>query len=159
MWVFLALFAWPLVEIGLFVEIGGRLGVWTTLGLVLASALAGMLVLRSQGARAQAGLRAAMEGLGNPAVPLAHEALILLAGMLLILPGFFTDFIGLALLLPPVRGLVIARFSRRIVVHDLGAAHRPPPHAAGQGKVIEGEFLEIDSKNPPRRGHSGWTDH
>lgn len=159
MWVLLALLAWPLVEIGLFVEIGGRIGVWPTLGLVLLSAMAGMVVLRSQGARAQAGLRTAMEGLGNPAVPLAHEALILLAGMLLILPGFFTDFLGLALLLPPVRSLVIARLSRRVVVHDFGTVRRQSSPEARSETVIEGEFLEIDPKNPPRRGNSGWTDH
>ena len=161
MWFILALMAWPLVEIGLFVEIGGRLGLWSTLGFVLGSAMLGVLVLRSQAARAQTGLRAAMEGLGNPAVPLAQEALILLAGGLLILPGFLTDLFGLLLLLPPVRALLIAALSRRVVVQ--GFAARPPQapfsQGPGPGSVIDGDFLEIEPQNAAKPGASGWTRH
>lgn len=161
MWFILALMAWPLVEIGLFVEIGGRLGLWSTLGFVLGSAMLGVLVLRSQAARAQTGLRAAMEGLGNPAVPLAQEALILLAGGLLILPGFLTDLFGLLLLLPPVRALLIAALSRRVVVQGFTA--RPPQapfsQDPGTGSVIDGDFLEIEPQNGAKPGASGWTRH
>ena len=57
MWFLILLIAWPLIEIGLFVEIGGRLGLWPTLGLVLGTAALGIAVLRAQGDRAQAGLR------------------------------------------------------------------------------------------------------
>jgi UPF0716 protein FxsA len=164
MWFLLALMAWPLIEIGLFVEIGGRLGLWPTLGLVIGSAMLGVAVLRwqtdrAQGERAQAGLRDAMAGLGNPAVPLAQGALVLVAGGLLILPGFLTDFLGLLLLLPPVRRLLIARLSQRVVVQSFGP--RPPqqPFSEDRGGVIEGDFLEIDPKNPPNGQGSGWTRH
>lgn len=159
MWLMLALLAWPLVEIGLFVEVGSRLGLWGTLGEVLLTLALGGMVLRSQGERAQANLRATMQGIGNPAVPLAHEALILLAGLLLMLPGFLTDALGLLLLLAPVRGLAIARLKRRVVVQ--GYDMRQPRRADedGPGTVIEGDFLEIDPKNPSSRGDSGWTRH
>lgn len=159
MWFLILLIAWPLIEIGLFVEIGGRLGLWPVLGLVLGTAALGIAVLRAQSARAQLGLRQAMEGFGNPAAPLAEEALILVAGGLLILPGLFADALGLLLLLPPLRRLLIARLSRRVVVQRFGMAPqatRPDPAEPG---VIDGEFQEIDPKNPSIRGTSGWTRH
>jgi UPF0716 protein FxsA len=158
MWLLLLLMAWPIVEIGLFVEIGGRIGLWPTLGLVIGSGMLGVMVLRLQGVRAQTGLRQAMQGFGAPGVPLAHEALILLAGGLLILPGLLTDILGLLLLLPPVRSLLIARLSRRVVVQGFGMPPQRPERREDSG-VIEGEFLEIDPKNPPERGNSGWTRH
>ncbi|WP_444463631.1 FxsA family protein [Rhodobacter capsulatus] len=159
MWFLILLIAWPLIEIGLFVEIGGRLGMWPVLGLVLGTAALGIAVLRAQSARAQLRLRQAMEGFGNPAAPLAEEALMLVAGGLLILPGLFADALGLLLLLPPLRRLLIARLSRRVVVQRFGMAPqaaRPDPAEPG---VIDGEFQEIDPKNPSIRGTSGWTRH
>jgi len=159
MWFLLALIAWPLVEIGLFVEIGGRLGLWATLGLVLGTAMLGISVLRSQGVRAQANLRAAMQGFGTPGTPLAHEALILVAGGLLILPGFLTDVLGLLLLLPPLRSLMIARLSKRVVVQGFATRPQADPFADPGQTVIDGDFLEIDPKNSSLRGPSGWTRH
>ena len=159
MWFLMLLIAWPLIEIGLFVEIGGRLGLWPTLGLVLGTAALGIAVLRAQGDRAQAGLRQAMAGIGNPAVPLAQEALILVAGGLLILPGFFTDALGLLLLLPPMRKLLIARLSKRVVVQGFGTMAQGPRPTPEGGQVIDGDFQEIDPKNPSLKGNSGWTRH
>ncbi|SOC08004.1 UPF0716 protein FxsA [Rhodobacter sp. JA431] len=158
MWVILAFVAWPLLEIGLFVEIGSRLGLWGTIGAVLLTFALGLTVLRSQGERAQ-NLRAAMQGIGDPAVPLAHEALILFAGLLLILPGFFTDALGLLLLLPPVRALAIARLKNKVVVQGYNMRQPRRADEDGPGTVIEGEFLEVDPKNPSSRGDSGWTRH
>ncbi len=163
MWFLILLIAWPLIEIGLFVEIGGRLGLWPTLGLVLGTAALGIAVLRAQGDRAQAGLRQAMAGIGDPAVPLAEEALILVAGGLLILPGLLTDVFGLLLLVPPVRRLLIARLSKRVVVQGFGQGFgtmaQPPRPSADPGQVIDGDFQEVDPKNPSIKGNSGWTRH
>lgn len=159
MWFLMLLIAWPLVEIGLFVEIGGRLGLWLTLGWVLGSAALGIAVLRAQGDRAQAGFRQAVEGFGNPATPLAQEALILVAGGLLILPGFFTDFLGLLLLVPPVRALLIARLAKRVVVQSFGMAQPTPRPDKAEGTIIDAEFQEIEPKNPGIGGGSGWTRH
>ncbi|SOC06655.1 FxsA family protein [Rhodobacter maris] len=157
MWVMLALMAWPLIEIGLFVEIGSVLGLWGTLGEVVLTMVLGLAVLRSQGERAQANLRATMQGIGTPGVPLAHEALILFAGVLLMLPGFLTDALGLLLLLPPVRSLAIARLKTRVVVQGYNMHQPRRADEDGPGTVIEGDFLEVDPKSPPPRGNSGWT--
>lgn len=115
MWIVLGILALPLVEIGLFVTLGAKLGVWLTLAWVLLTGVAGVLLLRglalSGGRRLRDGLQ---EGLEDPLSPLAHKALLGVAGVLLILPGFFTDGLGLLLLLPPVRGLIIRALAGRM---------------------------------------------
>lgn len=115
MWVVLGVLALPLVEIALFVTLGAALGLWLTLAWVLLTGIAGVLMLKglalSGGQRLREGLQ---EGLQDPLSPLAHKALIGLAAVLLVLPGFFTDTLGLILLLPPVRSLVIRQMGRRM---------------------------------------------
>lgn len=115
MWVVLGVLALPLVEIALFVTLGAELGLWLTLAWVLLTGVAGVLLLKglalSGGQRLREGLQ---EGLQDPLSPLAHKALIGVAAVLLILPGFFTDTLGLILLLPPVRNLIIRQMGRRM---------------------------------------------
>lgn len=119
---FLGLAALILVEIGLFVVIGGRIGLGLTLLEVVVSAVAGALVLRGAGHGIADRLMAAAVDRRNP-VPLAGDGMLLaVSGILLILPGFLTDGLGLLLLLPMVRQALLSR---------LGAAFRMGP-AAGQ---------------------------
>lgn len=133
MWVFVALLALPLIEIALLVEIGGALGLWPTLLWTVAGALLGVTVIREAGARTAAAVNAAMAELRDPARPAADGALRLLAGVLLILPGFFTDAMGLLLLVPPVRAILLRRIGRG----------RP---VAARFDVIEGEYREISPR-------------
>ena len=146
----------PFVEIALFIQIGGALGLWPTLGLVAASALAGLLVIQGQGRGASAELQRRLERGEDPAGPLAHAALLMMAGVALLLPGFFTDAVGLALLLAPVRGAVIAwgaaRFAARVRVQGAafgggGPGRRPP---TGRGDVVEGEYERVDEAEDRR---------
>jgi len=165
MWLFLALVAVPIVEIGLFIQVGGWLGLWPTLGIVVLTAVAGTLILRVQGARAMMDLKQAMTSLSDPTGPLAHGAMILVAGVLLLTPGFFTDAVGFALLMPPVRTLLIARLRGRIRFTSAGAG-TPPPQGARHpdARVIDGDYEEVP-RETPRTGHdpdaprgtSGWT--
>lgn len=177
MWVFLAFLAWPLIEIGLFVEIGGAIGLWPTLAWVLLSAALGVLVLRRQGQDAAMQLRGGMRGI-DPLSPLVHGVLTGLAGVLLILPGFLTDAIGLLLLLPPVRLALIGLLARRVRMRTtagsgFASGHIWPEHGRDprQPAVLEGEYHEIDPESdtgarddgPPgidgSRRPSGWTRH
>lgn len=113
MWVVLAVLALPLVEIALFVTLGAKLGLGLTLLWVLLTAVAGVLLLRGMAVRGR--LREEFrEGLQDPLSPLAHRALIGVAAVLLILPGFFTDALGLILLVPPVRVVLIRMLARRV---------------------------------------------
>lgn len=120
MWIILGILALPLVEIALFVTLGAKLGLWLTLAWVLLTAVLGMLLLRSL-ARSGLGMGQGdfVEGFRgrmaeDPLSPIVHQGLIAVAAMLLILPGFFTDTLGLLLLIPPVRTMVIRLSARRL---------------------------------------------
>jgi UPF0716 family protein affecting phage T7 exclusion len=113
----LLILALPLIEIAGFVLVGGQVGVGATLGLTVLTAVVGLYALRFQGLSLPARAR---ETFGHGEPPVA-EALIELArafgGLLLLIPGFFTDFIGILLLVPPVRlgaiYLLLAYLARR----------------------------------------------
>ncbi|MBC6428461.1 MAG: FxsA family protein [Cellvibrionales bacterium] len=103
----LVFIAVPLVEIALFIQVGGFIGLWPTLSIVVLTALVGTFFLRLQGLAVLARLRASLQTGDKPADLLAHGGLILAAGLLLLTPGFFTDGVGFALLIPPVRSVII----------------------------------------------------
>jgi UPF0716 protein FxsA len=150
----------PLVEIGLFVTVGGWLTLWPTLLLVAASALLGVSVLRRQGMATAVEVSAALNDMRDPARPLADGALTMLAGVLLVVPGFLTSAVGLLLLAPPIRHAVIAYFSRRLrgtAVVMQGAAGSAQRRT--DSRTIEGEFHEIEPGKRPTHRPSGWTQH
>ena len=147
MWLLLIFIAIPLIEIGLFIQLGGFLGLWPTLSIVLITAIIGSWLVRAQGSQAMANIRNSMSGLSDPSEALAHGAMILLAGVLLLTPGFFTDGVGFLLMFPPFR-LAAFRFARsrmNVVSFSVGGAEQP--YGQNQGNVIDGEFEEIDPKN------------
>ena len=158
MWLLLAFLAVPLIEIGLFIQVGGAIGLWPTLGIVVLTAVLGTWLVRSQGALALGQLRASFSRLEDPAEPLAHAAMILISGALLLTPGFFTDAVGFALLMPPVRRAAFAWMRRRVRVErfEFGTDGPLRPHGGGPD-IIEGEYEELDP--PSASGPSGWTRH
>ncbi len=120
MWIILGILALPLVEIALFVTLGARLGLWLTLAWVLLTAFGGVLILRSLAASgmgtAQGDLVEGFRGrmAEDPLSPIVQQGLVAVAAILLILPGFFTDTLGILLLIPPVRALFIRLTARRL---------------------------------------------
>ncbi|MCX7644662.1 MAG: FxsA family protein [Rhodobacteraceae bacterium] len=167
MWLFALFLLVPLIEIALFIQVGGLIGLWPTLGIVVATAVAGTWLVRREGLKALAELRRAFETLGDPGAPLAHGAAILLAGALLITPGFFTDTVGFLLLVPQVRAALFRWLSRRIRIERFtyGATRAGPAgrgaRSAGEGAgpVIEGEWREVEPRHRPTHRPSGWTRH
>lgn len=153
MWIFMLILAVPLVEIGLFVTLGGAIGLWPTLAWVLISAALGLFILKRVALSGAVSLSRDMHEMRDPLSPLAHRVMLVMAAGLLLLPGFFTDALGLLLLLKPVRLGVIALISRRIKV----ATGATPTSV----DVIEGDWSEVkDDGLPPRRDQgSGWTRH
>ena len=106
-------------------------------------------------------LRTSFSSLQDPTEPLAHGAMILFSGALLLTPGFFTDFIGFALLIPAVRTGLYKYLRNRVNIQSFqmgpdGPQSRP---AHPNDRVIDGEFEEIDPNNHPNDGPSGWTKH
>ena len=173
----------PVIEIALFIKVGGLIGLWPTLGLVLLSAVLGSALIRSQGSRTLLEVQQSFRTMNDPTRPLAHGAMILLAGMLLLTPGFFTDALGLLLLIPAVRDWVMRRAASRITVTRTGFgfdAARDPRHGwpGRDDDVIDGEYevqddpyasrsdIELpapkgggarDDARPNRNRPSGWT--
>lgn len=164
---FLLLVAVPIVEIALFIEVGGWIGLWPTIAIVVLTAVAGTALLRAQGLAALSEVQEELRSGGNPAPALAHGALILVAGLLLLTPGFFTDTVGFLLLVPPLRAAVIRFLGRRVTeVHARTGSGRGTGGGAGRGPAgpgtVEGEYEVVEPEDAP--GHasdtdarSGWT--
>lgn len=161
MWLLFAFIAVPLIEIALFIQIGGAIGVWATLAIVLVTAILGSWLVRSQGAREMANLRKSFSDLQDPTEPLANGAMILFSGALLLTPGFFTDAVGFALLLPPVRAAILQWARSRVNVQSfqMGPGGPQPTRSGPDDRVIDGEFEEVKPRNPSSDEPSGWTRH
>ena len=157
----LALLAIPLIEIAGFVSIGGSIGVWPTLAWVVLTAILGIWVIRGQG---YAVLQTARRDLNERRIPLTSVidgALVFVAGLLLVAPGFFTDALGFVLLVPPMRGLLtrllVRRMQRSPNVHIHMASYGTSSngngrHTADAGPVIDGEVVgRNDNDDEPRQ--------
>lgn len=154
-WIFIAvLIIIPLFEIVAFIEIGSHVGVLPTLGLTMLTAVFGVLLVRRQGLSVLARARKSIVCDELPLDSVIHGALILLAGVLLLIPGFVTDTIGLLLLVPALRavlsGLIWRQFRSRMEIRFAG-----PNNETGsprQAVVIDGTAVEIGAGKPvPQR--------
>lgn len=179
----------PIIEIALFIQVGGLIGVLPTIGLVILSSVLGVSVMRRQGMLAAMDVQRAMQEFRDPARPMAEGALTMIAGLLLLVPGLFTSALGLLLLVPPLRDLLLRWLGRKAGAAGLRYDYRagagvdfgdlPPGHRRGGGwqaeEVIDGEYSVQDDppgpvrqgltdqsapgQGPGRRGGSGWTRH
>lgn len=165
MWLFAAFLIIPLIEIGLFIQIGGWLGLWSTLAIVVLTALIGTHFVRSQGLIAIEKVRNSFSRLNDPSEPLAHGAMILFAGALLLTPGFFTDAVGFALLAPPIRAAILSYLRTRISVRHVNMRAQSDPYrdsdraTTHEDAVIDGDYHELPKSNSAKGGRSGWTKH
>jgi UPF0716 protein FxsA len=153
--ILMILLLWPLLEIAGFAWIGGAIGVVPTLALVVLSFLAGLSVLRTAGLRTLMRLHAGARTGETPVAAALEGAWRILAGLLLVVPGFFSSALALLLLIPPVQRLLTLllgqwlRTSGRMQIMVFGGEARPPVPAA-----IDGEFREVPPDRPqlPRQG-------
>lgn len=155
-----ALIGVPLIEIGLFIKIGGLIGLWPTLALVLLTAALGSWQLRAQGLVTLARGRQQLERGQLPTRELFDGFCLVIAGALLLTPGFMTDAIGLALFIPGFRDLLRRYLSSRlettaetrIWVDD--AEIEPGQGWTGPGPggtVIEGEYRDVSDVDEEER--------
>ncbi|GAA3858572.1 FxsA family protein [Celeribacter arenosi] len=169
MWLFALFVAIPIIEIALFIQVGGWIGTWPTLLIVIVTAILGTYLVRQQGSAALLRLRQSFSQLSDPTGALADGAMILFSGALLLTPGFFTDAVGFALLAPPVRRYIYEAVRSRVTIQTFdmgsgqGAQHRGERPAGGD--VIDGEWREAETPETteipktPSSGKSGWTRH
>jgi UPF0716 protein FxsA len=141
----------PIIELYVIIQIGGLIGVWPTLALLLADALLGSLLLRHQGRGAWRRFNQAINERRFPGREAADGLMIAVGGTLLLTPGFVTDIFGFLLLLPPTRAIA-RRLLRGYAAHRfvvVGVGDRVPrPGNAPRSYDFDGTAEEIDEDDP-----------
>ena len=136
----------PAAEIFLFIEVGGKIGTWPTIGMILDTAVIGGAILRYQGRQMIARAREQVAKREMPVAEIAQGAVLVLAALLLLTPGFITDAFGALLLIPFLRRLVLVVLLLAIRARLREKDRRAEPGSdAAAGSVIDGEFKDISN--------------
>src|SRR3954447_4702645 len=142
----------PIAELALLIQVGQAIGVWWTIALLIADAMLGSWLLRSQGRLAWQRFNAALGEGRMPHREVVDGVLVIFGGVLLLTPGFLTDIFGLLFLFPPtrvvLRRLLVRRGAMRLVGAMPGAAS--PPNGRHRPTDIEGSAVDIDPPPPTR---------
>lgn len=117
----------PVVEIAMIIQVGSVLGVVPTVALLFGMAIAGGLLAKHQGLRALQEVRTALVTGRGIGVQVTSAALVLVAAVLMLAPGFVSDAVGIVLLIPPVRNVIARRISRYLGAHAQAQATRSRP--------------------------------
>jgi UPF0716 protein FxsA len=156
--IFLILVAVPVAEIALFIQAGEIIGLGPTLGLVILTAFIGTALLRYQGLRALRRAEMALQKSELPVEEVLTGICLLLAGALLLTPGFLTDSVGFALFVPQVRRIIGAQFFRFLIANgrttmwaDGGKEEHPMSNGGPDGPVIDGDFHEVNGNSPDNK--------
>ncbi len=140
----------PLVEIYLLVQVGGLIGAGWTVFLVVFTAILGAWLVRIQGIATLGRVQATLQRGELPAIEMLEGLLILVAGALLLTPGFFTDGVGFIFLVPGLRRALVVPLLRRGFIRP---ADGGPPRSAGPGtpgeerrssRTLEGDYRRMD---------------
>ena len=142
----------PLIEIAVFVEVGAALGLWPTLGLVVLTAVLGTWQLRAQGLATLLSARNQVERGALPTRELFDGACLLVAGALLLTPGFVTDGVGFFLFLRPVRDILLGLLARHVQARAQNrvyvAGEKVPP-GGRDGPIIDGDYRDVTERAEP----------
>jgi UPF0716 protein FxsA len=142
----------PIAELAVIIQVGQEIGVWWTLAILVADSILGSLLMRSQGRAAWRRFNETAAAGRVPAREVLDGVLVIFGGALLLTPGFLTDILGLALLIPPTRALVRAVLVRRFAHRMIAAAQRGPAPWAGGGRPgdVEGTAVDVEAEHLPR---------
>ncbi|WP_110183453.1 FxsA family protein [Nocardioides solisilvae] len=139
---FVLLVALPLVELWALIQVGQVIGAWWTVVLLLVMGFAGGWLIRHEGLRAWRALAETLSQGRMPHRELADGALIVLAGALMLTPGFVTDAIGVLLILPGTRGIARRALTGALARKLLVPPHARRPGAGPEGPVVRGEVID-----------------
>jgi UPF0716 protein FxsA len=149
----------PIAELAVLIQVGQLIGVWWTIALLVAGAVLGAVLARSQGRVAWRRLNEALAAGRMPAREVMDGALVMFGGALLLTPGFLTDILGIVLLLPPtraiVRRLVVRRLAGRMVASmsaprgGPGARTRPRRAYDVEGTAVDAPPDGLDAGHRP----------
>jgi len=153
----------PIIEIFVLMQVGAVLGAWPTIAIVIATAWLGAKHVRQQGLATMQSVQNKMAVGDMPSEDIVTGLLLLIAGVLLVTPGFVTDFFGLSLLVPSVRKSLIASVQQHLATSTTQSGsvffHHQQSHSSHQSfeqneafskqsksnsDVIEGEFERKD---------------
>ncbi len=154
----------PILEIAGFIIVGKAIGLWLTLALVLFTSFLGLLILRLGGIGMVRNLQDAGRTGAQPADELVNGAMRVVAGILLFIPGFITDILGLLLLSPAVRRFFWKAFGPRVVVAGSFRQSGPRPDnysgfGNGPGRAGDSKVVDLDEEEFHREGsaESPWS--
>ena len=137
---FLTLFLlMPLFEVLVFVQVGGKIGAFWTLALTLATAVYGAYLLRTQGLRTFYAAKSQLAQGETPAMAVVEGIMLLLAGVLLLIPGFLSDALGAVFLIPVFRQYFASSVLEKVFVARAQSASNKP-----HSETIEGTFRRED---------------
>ncbi|AGH42250.1 FxsA family protein [Paraglaciecola psychrophila] len=148
----------PIVEIAILINVGEQIGGWYTVAIVILTAFAGAHLVRQQGISTLMQAQQKMQAGTMPGQEMAEGLLLVIAGVLLVTPGFVTDGIGFLLSLPMTRPLIAKGLVKRLSIRMINPSfngnfsqqqpHQQQPHSTDQSEdIIEGEF-EHKNKSP-----------
>ena len=144
----------PIAELALIIQVGGLIGFWPTLALLIADSILGAWLMRNQGRVAWRRFNEAIRDSRVPAREVADGVLVIFGGALLLTPGFITDIFGMLFLIPPTRALIRRVFLRQALRRMTVTMAMPGPEP-GPGSAfgrqsprydsdVEGSAVEID---------------
>lgn len=156
MLILLCLFiALPIIEIAVLIQLGGFLGLWLTLGLIILTALIGAILVRSQGVLTFLSVQQRLQRGEVPAQQIIEGMLLAVAGVLLLTPGLITDGIGMLVLLPVPRARLAHYLMGYLVVNTMSGtdsfshqSSRSRPNA--EGETFDGEYEYKEQKGRQR---------
>ena len=134
--VLLSIILIPVIEIYLFIKIGSQIGAFNTISLIFITAVVGIFYARYEGLNTFKSGFAQLLKNEIPAYELISGAAIAFAALLLIIPGFATDFFGFLLIFPFTRKIILNQFSKKITKNDIK-----------KNNFIDGEFEDIGDDN------------
>lgn len=142
----------PVIEIGLFIQVGGVLGLWPTLALVLITAFVGASLVRSQGLHTLMTVQQRIQRGEMPAQQIVEGVMLAVAGVLLLTPGFMTDVMGMLVLLPAPRAMLAKYLMSKMVVTNMSSGFQSSHfeqdfHSRSSrhgGQTFDGEFERKD---------------
>lgn len=138
----LALILWPIGEIAGFAWVGGHIGVLNTIGLVLLAGFLGLALLRYEGFGLAGRIQRELSAGHMPAGEMLEGMVVVIAALLLILPGFISDILAFLLLFAPARKLLISLIASRVTVHTMGGRDR---------READGRTIDLDADDYSRR--------
>ncbi|MBA6224651.1 FxsA family protein [Colwellia sp. MB02u-18] len=150
----------PIIEIFVLIQVGAVLGVWPTIGMVIFTAWLGAKYVRQQGISTLNSVQTKMAQGQMPSDEIVTALMLLVAGVLLVTPGFVTDFLGLSLLIPAVRHTIAASVMSHISSNNAnqqGFQFHSHSHGQSQNqddfsKQPESPFQE--NLQPPHEGQT-----